>query len=123
MLAATALTDAPMADLIDRHRPAMTALAREVFAVADRRGIGLQEFDAFDPGPFRQGADATERDAAVDRLTAWLRTQPKHRSGIWRDLAAPPPRRGHHALRRRHLVRRPAGPVHHSAAGGHGRAR
>ncbi|MER6926697.1 M20/M25/M40 family metallo-hydrolase, partial [Streptomyces spiralis] len=27
------------------------------------------------------------RDAACDRLTAWLRTQPKDRSGIWRDLA------------------------------------
>ncbi|MGW0149377.1 2-dehydropantoate 2-reductase [Streptomyces sp. NPDC003333] len=87
MLAATALADAPMADLIDRHRPAMAALAAEVFAVADQRGITLQAFDAFDPAPFRQDADATARDAAFDRLTAWLRTQSKDRSGIWRDLA------------------------------------
>ncbi|CAL9644565.1 M20/M25/M40 family metallo-hydrolase [Streptomyces sp. enrichment culture] len=87
MLAATALADAPMADLIDRHRPAMAALTAEVFAVADRRGVTLQAFDAFDPEPFRQGADAGAREAAFDRLTAWLRTQSKDRSGIWRDLA------------------------------------
>lgn len=87
MLAATALADAPMADLIDRHRPAMAALTAEVFAVADRRGVTLQAFDAFDPEPFRQGADTGAREAAFDRLTAWLRTQSKDRSGIWRDLA------------------------------------
>ncbi|WTB92749.1 M20/M25/M40 family metallo-hydrolase [Streptomyces cellulosae] len=87
MLAATALADAPMADLIDRHRSAMAALTAEVFAVADRRGVTLQAFDAFDPEPFRQGADAVAREAAFDRLTAWLRTQSKDRSGIWRDLA------------------------------------
>ncbi|MFD8896628.1 2-dehydropantoate 2-reductase [Streptomyces ardesiacus] len=87
MLAATALADAPMADLIDRHRPAMARLTAEVFAVADRRGVTLEAFDAFDPRPFRRGADTAVRDAAFDRLTAWLRTQPKDRSGIWRDLA------------------------------------
>ncbi|MFF8587965.1 M20/M25/M40 family metallo-hydrolase [Streptomyces althioticus] len=87
MLAATALADAPMADLIDRHRPAMAALTAEVFAVADQRGVTLQAFDAFDPEPFRQGADTGAREAAFDRLTAWLRTQSKDRSGIWRDLA------------------------------------
>ncbi|MGV9910524.1 2-dehydropantoate 2-reductase [Streptomyces tendae] len=87
MLAATALADAPMADLIDRHRPAMARLTEEIFAVADRRGVTLEAFDAFDPRPFRQGADSAVRDAAFDRLTAWLRTQPKDRSGIWRDLA------------------------------------
>ncbi|MFE0372396.1 2-dehydropantoate 2-reductase [Streptomyces tendae] len=87
MLAATALADAPMADLIDRHRPAMARLTAEIFAVADRRGVTLEAFDAFDPRPFRQGADSAVRDAAFDRLTAWLRTQPKDRSGIWRDLA------------------------------------
>lgn len=87
MLAATALADAPMADLIDRHRPAMAGITAEIFAVADQRGVTLEAFDAFDPHPFRQGADPAERDAAFDRLTAWLRTQSKDRSGIWRDLA------------------------------------
>ncbi|WP_380280578.1 M20/M25/M40 family metallo-hydrolase [Kitasatospora purpeofusca] len=87
MLAATALADAPMAGLIDRHRAAMTGLAREIFAVSDRLGVTLEAFDAFDPHPLRPGTDPAERDAAFDRLTAWLRTQPKDRSGIWRDLA------------------------------------
>ncbi|MFJ9180037.1 2-dehydropantoate 2-reductase [Streptomyces sp. NPDC102360] len=87
MLAATALADAPMADLIDRHRPAMAGLAAEIFAVAEQLGVKLEAFDAFDPHPFRSGADVVARDAAFDRLTAWLRTQSKDRSGIWRDLA------------------------------------
>ncbi|MGW8374726.1 2-dehydropantoate 2-reductase [Streptomyces sp. ODS28] len=92
MLSATALADAPMAELIDRHRPAMYALAAEVYAVADAHGVRLERFDAFDAPAFRPGSsaagdDPAVRDAACDRLTAWLRTQPKDRSGIWRDLA------------------------------------
>ncbi|MFJ8616364.1 M20/M25/M40 family metallo-hydrolase [Streptomyces clavifer] len=87
MLAATALADAPMADLIDRHRTAMAGLTGEVFAVSDRLGVTLEAFDAFDPRPLRPGADPVEREAAFDRLTSWLRTQTKDRSGIWRDLA------------------------------------
>ncbi|MEU1292584.1 2-dehydropantoate 2-reductase [Streptomyces sp. NPDC005840] len=87
MLAATALADAPMADLIDRHRPAMAGLTGEIFAVADRLGVTLEPFDAFEPLPLRRAADPADRDGAFDRLTAWLRTQSKDRSGIWRDLA------------------------------------
>lgn len=87
MLAATALADAPMADLIDRHRPAMSALTAEVFDVADHLGVTLEPFDAFEPDAFRRGADPSARAAATDRLIAWLRTQTKDRSGIWRDLA------------------------------------
>jgi 2-dehydropantoate 2-reductase len=86
MLTATALADAPMADLIDRHRPLMHALAAEVFAVAAAEGITLEPFDAFDPAPYA-GSDTSAQDAATDKLVAWLRTQPKDRSGIWRDLA------------------------------------
>ena len=86
MLTATALADAPMADLIDRHRPLMHALAAEIFAVAAAEGIALEPFDAFDPAPYA-GSDAGAQDAATDRLVAWLRTQSKDRSGIWRDLA------------------------------------
>ncbi|GAA2608606.1 hypothetical protein GCM10009863_22500 [Streptomyces axinellae] len=91
MLAATALADAPMADLIDRHRPAMFAVAREVFDVADALGVRLEPFDAFEAPAFRAdagtGSGNEARAEAVARLTAWLRTQPKDRSGIWRDLA------------------------------------
>jgi len=87
MLAATSLADAPMADLIDRHRPTMYALAREVFRAADSLGVHAESFDAFDARAFHPDADPAARDAACDALTAWLRTQPKDRSGIWRDLA------------------------------------
>lgn len=85
MLTTTALADAPMADLIDRHRPLMHALAGEVFALSAALGIGLEAFDAFDPAAYLPGA-GVRRDAATDRMVAWLRTQPKDRSGIWRDI-------------------------------------
>ncbi|AJE83664.1 peptidase dimerization domain protein [Streptomyces albus] len=87
MLAATALADAPMAELIDRHPATMHAVAAEVFDAADALGVTLEPFDAFAPGAFRRGADPETRRAATARLTAWLGTQSKDRSGIWRDLA------------------------------------
>ncbi|MGF1343317.1 2-dehydropantoate 2-reductase [Streptomyces flavovirens] len=87
MLAATALADAPMAELIDRHPEAMHAVAAEVFDVADALGMKLEAFDAFEPEAFRRNADPDVRRAATGRLTAWLATQSKDRSGIWRDLA------------------------------------
>ncbi|AIJ24384.1 ketopantoate reductase family protein [Amycolatopsis methanolica] len=85
MLATTALADAPMADLIDRHRPLMHAITAEVLAAAGDRV--LEPFDQFDPGAYLPSASSAEREAATDRLVAWLRTQPKDRSGIWRDIA------------------------------------
>jgi glutamate carboxypeptidase len=87
MLAATALADDAMADLIGRHRTAMYALAAEVFDVAAALDVRLEAFDAFSPAAFVRSAPPAERDEATERLIAWLRTQPKNRSGIWRDLA------------------------------------
>ncbi|HEY3682459.1 MAG TPA: 2-dehydropantoate 2-reductase [Streptosporangiaceae bacterium] len=87
MLTATALADAPMGDLVDRHRPMMYRLVAEVFAVAAARGVTLEPFDAFEPGAYLPATAPADRDAATDRLTAWLRTQAKDRSGIWRDIA------------------------------------
>jgi 2-dehydropantoate 2-reductase len=86
MLVATALADAPMAELIDRHRAVMHALAGEVYTVAAAEGIRLEPFDAFDPAPYTNG-DRPAAEAATDALVAWLRTQTKDRSGIWRDIA------------------------------------
>ncbi|ROR66842.1 ketopantoate reductase family protein [Agrococcus jenensis] len=85
MLVATALADADMGDLIDRHRRGMHALVREVLSVATAEGIALEGFDAFVPGDYLAGA--AEADAATDGLVAWLATQTKKRSGIWRDIA------------------------------------
>ena len=86
MLVATALADAPMAELIDRNRPVMHALVAEIYAVAEAEGITLEPFDAFDPLPY-VGPDDAAKQQATDALVGWLRTQAKDRSGIWRDIA------------------------------------
>ena len=86
MLVATALADAPMAELIHRHRPVMHALAAEIYAVAAAEGVTPEPFDAFDPLPYA-GDDDVAKERATDALVAWLRTQAKDRSGIWRDIA------------------------------------
>ncbi|GAA3591419.1 ketopantoate reductase family protein [Agrococcus terreus] len=85
MLVASALADADMGDLIDRHRAGMHALVREVLSVAVAEGVELEGFDAFVPGEYL--ADEARADAATDGLVAWLATQTKKRSGIWRDIA------------------------------------
>jgi 2-dehydropantoate 2-reductase len=87
MLATTALADAPMADLVDRHRPLMYAVTSEVLAVAGALGLRLEAFDGFEPGAYLPTTSHRHRQEATDRLVAWLRTQPKDRSGIWRDIA------------------------------------
>jgi ketopantoate reductase len=87
MLTATALADADMSELIDRHRPAMNELAAEVFDVAAAEGITLEGFDAFDPCSYTRGADTARNSEATDDLVKWLSTQTKTRSGIWRDIA------------------------------------
>lgn len=86
MLTTTSLADAPMADLIDRHRPLMHAITAEVLEVALARGLTLEAFDQFNPAAYLAAAPGEERERATDRLVAWLRTQPKDRSGIWRDI-------------------------------------
>ncbi|MET8978916.1 2-dehydropantoate 2-reductase N-terminal domain-containing protein [Streptomyces sp. NPDC004539] len=87
ILGVTTLVDAPIAEVVDRHRELAAAAARESTETAIREGITLEAFDAYEPYAF--GAAATEevRRAALDRLVAWLRTQPKDRSGVFRDLA------------------------------------
>jgi 2-dehydropantoate 2-reductase len=87
MLTATALADADMSELIDRHRPAMNGLAAEVFDVAAAEGVSLEGFDAFDPASYVRGADPVQNSEATDDLIKWLSTQTKTRSGIWRDIA------------------------------------
>ncbi len=87
MLAATALADDAMAELLDRHRHGLHALAREVFTLAGELGIALEGFDAFEPRAYGPSASGPEADEATDRLVAWLRTQTKTRTGVWRDIA------------------------------------
>jgi 2-dehydropantoate 2-reductase len=87
MLTATSLVDEDMSVVIDRHRPLMLELAREVSDVADAAGIRLEGFDAYDPAAFARTATVEQTEAAFDYLVAWLATQSKTRSGIWRDIA------------------------------------
>ena len=85
MLVASALVDDDMGDLIDRHRIGMHALTREVLQVARAEQIALEAFDAFTPHDYL-GTDV-DANRATDALVAWLATQSKKRSGIWRDIA------------------------------------
>ncbi|GAA1183302.1 ketopantoate reductase family protein [Pseudonocardia alaniniphila] len=55
----------------------------------------------------RRGDEHAAADAATDALVAWLRTQTKDRSGIWRDIAV---------RRRPTEVSTHYGPVLHRAA-------
>ena len=68
MLTATALADDAMGELVDRHRPGLHAVAREVFLVAGELGIGLEGLDAFDPLAYVPGATEQDADEATNRL-------------------------------------------------------
>ena len=77
MLAATALADAPMAELIDRHPATMDAVAAEVFAVADALGVSLEAFDAFEPHASRRnacGSKASNASRATPSASATAKT-------------------------------------------------
>ena len=89
LLFATALTDDPIADVLasEPHRPLLRALAREVVAVAETRGIELKGFDGFGPHAFRTGGTDGAVDASLKELVAFNRASAKSHSGIWRDLA------------------------------------
>lgn len=89
MLFATALADAPIADVLasPAHRPTMIAVAREAMAVAAARSVRAEAFDGFDPAAFApEGEDATA-EASLDRLVSFNRASAKSHSGVWRDLA------------------------------------
>jgi 2-dehydropantoate 2-reductase len=89
MLFATALTNESIADAL--AMPAYTdlyvALAREVLAVADARGVMPEAFDGFDPTSFTSSAPADAAPRSLDALVAHNRKSAKTHSGIWRDLA------------------------------------
>ena len=89
MLFATALTNESIADALamPAYRELYVALAREVLAVADARGIAPEAFDGFDPGSFSQSAGDDAALRSLDALVAHNRKSAKTHSGIWRDLA------------------------------------
>lgn len=88
LLFGTALTDDSIAAVLDSrpHRPVLRALAREVVAVAEALGVGLEGFDGFGPHAFRPDGSDAEADASLDDLVLFNRASAKTHSGIWRDL-------------------------------------
>ena len=91
MLEATALVDAPIADVLADPvaRPAVANLAAEVLSVAAAEGIRPEGFDGFEPSAFvfPPHRDARRLAASLDALVAFNRKSLKAKSGIWRDLA------------------------------------
>ena len=89
LLFATALTDDPIADILDapEHRTMLVAMAREVVAVAAAKAIRPHGFNGFDPAAFMPGGDDKAIEASFDAMVAHNRRSAKSHSGIWRDLA------------------------------------
>lgn len=87
MLTTTALSNTPMAESVTRYETAMTAVAREICAIADAKGIALESFDAFNAHAYGPGSSPDQASKATLGLATWLATLTKTHSGIWRDIA------------------------------------
>jgi 2-dehydropantoate 2-reductase len=89
LLFASALTEASIVDVLDSRpaRPVLTALAREVMAVAAAEGVTPMGFNGYDPAAFGAGGTAQAVDASFDAMVAFNRRSAKTHSGIWRDIA------------------------------------
>jgi 2-dehydropantoate 2-reductase len=89
LLFATALTDEPIADVLEagRYRPVLAALGQEVVVVAAAERVRLERFDGFDPAAFTAGAAADALARSFADMVAFNRRSAKTHSGIWRDLA------------------------------------
>ncbi len=92
LLFATALTDEPVYDVVERSPEIQRMLVRlvaEGMAVAEAAGVRLEPFDEYDPVWYHEGATGcgasiTRAMAAISRF---YRGHTKVRTGIWRDLA------------------------------------
>ncbi len=91
MLKATALVDAPIADVLadPEARPALANLAAEVLSLAAAAGVRPEGFDGFEPAAFGfpPHRDAQRLESSLDALVAFNRKSLKAKSGVWRDLA------------------------------------
>jgi 2-dehydropantoate 2-reductase len=89
LLFATALTDASIVDVLESRavRQALTALAREVMAVAAAEGVNAMGFNGFDPAAFGANGGADTIDASFDAMVAFNRRSAKTHTGVWRDIA------------------------------------
>ena len=89
LLFATALTDDPIADVLDdsTHRPTLIELGREIARVAAAEGVSLEAFNGFDPAAFTSAGTAEALERSFADMVAFNRRSAKSHSGIWRDLA------------------------------------
>jgi 2-dehydropantoate 2-reductase len=89
MLFVTALTNESIADALDMpaYRHVYIAVAREMLAVAQARGVTPEAFDGFDPTAYLPDAAPEAAARSLDALVAHNRRSAKTHSGIWRDLA------------------------------------
>lgn len=89
LLFAGALTPASIVDVLDSRdaRPVLTALAREVMAVAAAERVTPMGFNGYDPAAFGASGTVTAIDASFDAMVAFNRRSAKTHSGVWRDIA------------------------------------
>ena len=89
LLFATALTNDPIADILDapEHRALLAATAREPAALALAKGVQPQGFNGFDPAAFAPDGDEAAIEASFRAMVRQNRRSAKSHSGVWRDLA------------------------------------
>ncbi len=89
LLFASALTEASIVDVLDSReaRPALTALAREVMAVAAAERVAVKGFNGYDPAAFGENGITEAIDASFDAMVAFNRRSAKTHTGVWRDIA------------------------------------
>ena len=89
MLFATALTNESIADALalPQYQGVYIAMAREILAVAEARGVRPEAFDGFDPAAYLPDAAAGAAVKSLEDLVIHNRKSAKTHSGIWRDLA------------------------------------
>jgi 2-dehydropantoate 2-reductase len=89
LLFATALTNASIVEVFERRaaRPMLTALAREVMAVAAAERVNVMGFNGYDPRAFGPTGTNEDIDASFDAMIAFNRRSAKTHTGVWRDIA------------------------------------
>jgi len=89
LLFASALTAASIVDVLDspEARLVLTALAREVMAVAAAERVTPMGFNGYDPTAFGPSGTGAAIDASFEAMVAFNCRSAKTHSGVWRDIA------------------------------------
>ncbi len=89
LLVASALTEASIVEVLDSEeaRPVLTALAREVMAVANAERVTAMGFNGYEPAAFDSSGTQQAIDASFDAMVAFNRRSAKTHTGVWRDIA------------------------------------